>query len=153
MRYKTEKEIGELIDKFEKGAVTRGSWGHPEHLIVAYHYASGSDFETALEKMRSGLFNLLRAFEIDLSKEMPYHETLTVFWMRTIYDFAERNKGRPRLEALADMLERFDKYYPQHFYSEECLFSEEARKRFVPADLKPFAADTAEKQNESGELF
>ena len=124
-----------MIEGFENGTISRSDWGHPAHLIVAFHYASNNDFETALGKMRRGIFNLLKAFNVDLRKEMPYHETMTVFWMRTIFEFAQSRNGDSRVIACAEMIKSFDKNYPLEFYSRELLFSEEARKRFVAGDL------------------
>lgn len=130
MKYKTEAEITEVINKFETCEIERDAWGHPEHLILAYHYCSNNDFETALEKMRTGIFRLLESFEIDLSKEMPYHETLTVFWMKTINEFASIHPGYS-VETINEMIETFDKDYPLKFYSRELLFSEEARAKYI----------------------
>ncbi|NNE99394.1 MAG: hypothetical protein HKN25_10285 [Pyrinomonadaceae bacterium] len=135
MNYKSEKEILAVIEKFESCSIERGTWGHPEHLIVAYHYASKNDFETALSKMRDGIFILLKSFKVDLTKEMPYHETLTVFWMRTIFEFAKDNSGFS-VETINKMIEKFDKNYPGEFYTHEHLFSEEARAKFVEPDVK-----------------
>ena len=55
--------------------------------------------------MRAGIFNLLRAFEVDLSKEMPYHETLTMFWMRTVDDF-RKTKNDCSLVEICNELDR-----------------------------------------------
>lgn len=135
MKYKTEKEILAVVRFFENGTIRREDWGHPEHLIVAFYYACGHDFETALTKMRNGIFNLLKAFEVDLSKEMPYHETMTVFWMRTVFDFARSNTGGSIVKTIDEMIEKFDKNYPLRFYSHRRLFSDTARKRFIEPDL------------------
>lgn len=135
MKYKTEKELLVVVESFENSVIAREDWGHAEHLIVAFYFASNNDFETALLKMCEGIFNLLEAFEVDLSKEMPYHETLTVFWMRTVFDFLNSRKGYSIVENCAEMIERFDKNYPLRFYSRELLFSDEARAKFVAADL------------------
>ena len=70
------KDVNSIISAFENCTVNRGEWGHPEHLILAYHYSVNNDYDGAYEKMKAGIFNLLKAFEVDLSKEMPYHETL-----------------------------------------------------------------------------
>ncbi len=134
MKYKTENEILEVIEKFENGTISRDAWGHPEHLILAFHYASNNDFDSALIKMRDGIFNLLKSFEVDLNKEMPYHETMTVFWMRTVYDFAMSKIGASVIESVDEMITKFDKDYPLHFYSREVLFSDEARKTFVTSN-------------------
>lgn len=135
MKYKTEKEILELVRKFEDGTVSRKDWGHPEHLIVAFYYCSNNEFETALNKMRGGIFNLLRAFEVDLSKEMPYHETLTVFWMRTVNNFICSKKDKSVVEICHEIIEKFDKNYPLNFYTREFLFSDNARKRYLEPNI------------------
>ena len=137
-RYDSEKEILEVIRGFENGTIARSDWRHAEHLTVALYYASHHDFDTALGKMRSGLFNLLRAFGVDLTKEMPYHETLTVFWMRTVSDFSLSTNGSTLLEKANDLVGKFDKDYPLRFYSREFLFSDVARSSYIePSKVLP----------------
>ena len=135
MKYKTENEIFEVVESFEAGTISRDAWKHAEHLTVALFYLSNHDFETSLDKMRGGIFNLLKAFSVDLTKEMPYHETMTVFWMRAVFDFKSSKNGASLLDICNDMVEKLDKDYPLRFYSRELLFSDEARARFVKADL------------------
>ena len=133
--YKTKEDILKVLREFENGTISRKDWRHAEHLTVALYYLSHHDFETALTKMRGGIFNLLKAFEVDLTKEMPYHETLTVFWMRTVTGFAKTKNGASMPEICNELIENFDKDYPLKFYSPERLFSDEARKNFVEGDL------------------
>lgn len=135
MRYKSESEIAEVVRTFEDATISRDAWKHAEHLTVAMHYACLYDIDTATDKMRSGIFNLLKAFEIDLTKEMPYHETMTVFWMRTVAEFDASKNGASLLEKTNEVVEKFDKDYPLRFYSREYLFSDEARTTFLEADL------------------
>ncbi|CAN5425417.1 hypothetical protein BH10ACI1_BH10ACI1_19010 [soil metagenome] len=134
--YSNEKEIKSLVESFESGMILREDWRHTEHLTIALFYLSNHDFETACEKMRHGIFNLLKSFGVDLSKEMPYHETLTIFWMKTVDNFRKTKNGLPILEVRNELVENFDKDYPLSFYSREFLFSEKARGCFVEADLK-----------------
>ena len=136
MKYKTEDEILSIVESFENGTISRDDWKHAEHLIVAFYYLSHHDFETALTKMRDGIFNLLKSFGVDLSKEMPYHETLTVFWMRAVDDFRKSKNGASIIGVYNELTEKFDKNYPLRFYSRELLFSEKARAAFVEADLE-----------------
>ena len=133
--YENETEIKSLVESFENGTISEADWRHAEHLTVALYYLANHDFETALAKMREGIFNLLRAFQVDLSKEMPYHETLTVFWMRAVADFRQSNAARPTVEICNALTAHFDKDYPLKFYSRELLFSERARAAFVEPDL------------------
>lgn len=138
-KYSNEKEILNLIELFETAAISREAWKHAEHLTVALYYLSHHDFDTATEKMRSGIFKLLReGFNLDLTKEMPYHETLTVFWMRTVADFNASKNGDSFVDKANDLTARFDKDYPLRFYSREYLFSDEARRRFVVGDLADY---------------
>jgi hypothetical protein len=135
MRFKDEDEIREVVRSFEDATISRDAWKHAEHLTVALHYLTLHDIDTATEKMRSGIFNLLGAFGVDLSKEMPYHETLTIFWMRTVADFNASKNGASLLEKANELTANFDKDYPLRFYSREFLFSDEARAGFVEGDL------------------
>ena len=140
MRYTNAKEIAEVVGTFEDATITRDKWKHAEHLTVALHYLSLYDIEEATTKMRDGIFKLLGMFGVDLSKEMPYHETLTVFWMRTVAEFNDSKNGASFVDKANELVATYDKAYPLRFYSREYLFSDEARARFVEADLQKFAA-------------
>lgn len=135
MKYKDEKEIAEVVRTFEDATISRDDWKHAEHLTVALHYLSDNDIETATVKMRSGILMLLAAFGVDLTKEMPYHETLTVFWMRTVAEFDASKNGASFLDKAIELVANYDKDYPLMFYSREYLFSEAARAKFVKGDL------------------
>jgi hypothetical protein len=135
-RYNSEKDILNLVAAFESGTIARDKWKHPEHLTVALYYLSHHDLETATEKMRSCIFNLLLSFGVDLTKEMPYHETLTVFWMQTVAAFNASKNGSSFLDKANELVEKYDKDYPLKFYSREYLFSGEARVAFLPPNLE-----------------
>jgi hypothetical protein len=136
MKYANEKEILDLVTKFEDATIARGVWKHAEHLVVALYYIETYGLNAGTDKMRGGLFNLLiKGFGVDLAEELPYHKTLTVFWMRTVADFNESNTRISLLEKANKLVERYDKDYPLRFYSREVLFSDEARAKFVDADL------------------
>src|SRR5215217_5118713 len=135
-KYKSETEILDLVEKFESATISREAWRHAEHLTVALYYLSHHDFDTATAKMRDGIFNLLtNGFSVDLTKEMPYHETLTVFWMRTLASYLENANGSPLTVKANEVVEKYDKDYPLKFYSREFLFSDAARAEFKEGDL------------------
>lgn len=134
-KYKSDEEVLNVVRRFENCEFGREEWRHDDHLIVGLYYVLHNDSETALNKMRDGIFKLLKSFGVDLSKEMPYHETLTVFWIRQIDDFAKSKDGFSIAEIANEMIEKFDKDHPLKFYSRELLFSDKAREKFVPADL------------------
>ena len=135
-RYDSEKEIFTVVRGFEDATIARDEWKHAEHLTVALYYLTRHDIETATAKMRNGIFKLLRnGFAVDLTKEMPYHETLTVFWMRTVADFNALKNGTSLLDKANEVVAKYDKDYPLKFYSREYLFSNDARAKFVEPDL------------------
>ena len=140
IKYETENEILEIIRSFENGTISRENWKHAEHLTVAYYYIEHSPLLIeATDKMRVGIFNLLKSFGVDLEKEMPYHETMTRFWMKVIFDFGKIKNGYSVVETTNLILENFDdKDLPLKFYSRERLFSDAARSKFVEPDIKEF---------------
>ncbi|QYO65992.1 hypothetical protein [Leptolyngbya sp. 7M] len=134
--YNTIEEIEELVRSFEEATIERDKWKHAEHLVVALYYVEKYGLVTATEKMKNGILNLLKnGFGLDLSKEMPYHETLTIFWMRTVADF---NTSRPDIPLPARAYELHTNYHkdlPLRHYTPERLFSDEARYRFIDGDI------------------
>jgi hypothetical protein len=135
-KYEYENEIDELVGSFENATIARDAWKHAEHLTIALYYLAHHDIEVATMKMRSGILNLLTSgFGLDLKKEMPYHETLTVFWMRTVAEFKTSKNGATFVDLANEVVATYDKDYPLRFYSREYLFSDAARSAFVEPDL------------------
>jgi hypothetical protein len=136
-KYKHESEVVDLVRSFEDATVSRDGWKHAEHLVVALYYLTRHDLETAYGKMKSGILNLLvKGFDVDLTKEMPYHETITLFWMRVVAEYNSSTNGAPLLDKANAVAYKWDKEYPLKFYSRELLFSDRARAEFVEPDLQ-----------------
>lgn len=136
-RYENEEDVLALVRRFEYATISRDEWKHPEHLIVALHYVSRFDIELAIEKMRKGILKLLSdGFMVDLTREMPYNETITIFWIRTVSEFNLSSGGMSLGDKIADMIDRFDKDYLLSFYSRDLLFSDRARAEYVEPDLQ-----------------
>ncbi|MGB7069366.1 MAG: hypothetical protein WBD22_07710 [Pyrinomonadaceae bacterium] len=136
MKFKDENEILALVRSFEEASIGRDEWHHAEHLAVALYYVSRVDLDTATQKMRGGLLNLLReGFGVDFAKEMPFHETLTTFWMRTMHLYSLGADSKSLQEMANDVVCLYDKEYPLRFYTRETLYSERARSTFVEPDL------------------
>ena len=135
-KYTDEAEVLDLVRSFEDATVPHDDWKHAEHLVVALYYLTHHDLDTAYNKMRSGILNLLEhGFKVDLTREMPYHETITIFWIRTVAEFNASKNGATLLKKANEVAYKWDKDYPLKFYSRELLFSDEARARFVEGDL------------------
>lgn len=135
MFYKSHSEIEALIERFERCAVTDKEWTHTAHLVVGLWYALHHDFETATAKMREGVCKLNVALGGQNTPTSGYHETITVFWMKTIFDYV-RTAGETSLVALANGLsEKYPSSLPLKFYTRELLFSPEARAKYIEPDL------------------
>ena len=135
-KFTDESEVTNLVRSFENASIDRDEWKHAEHLVVALFYVTTNDIETAYAKMREGILNLLvHGFGVDLSKEMPYHETITRFWMETVADFNSTRSGVSLLDKANEVANKWDKEYPLNFYSRELLFSDKARSGYVEPDL------------------
>ena len=135
-KYTDESEVLALVRSFEAATIVHDDWKHAEHLVVALYYLTRHDLDTAYGRMRSGILNLLEhGFKVDLTKEMPYHETITLFWMRTVAEYNASKNGASLLEKANEVAYKWDKDYPLTFYSRELLFSNEARAKYVEPDL------------------
>jgi hypothetical protein len=146
-KYRSEKEILDLVRAFEAGTISRADWRHAEHLTVAMYYLLDMPLTDAVGKMRRNLVNHLRMAGVDLEKEMPYHETLTVFWMRAVNDFLASANRASMLDKANELVGKFDKDYPLRFYTREYLFSDEARAGFVEGDISPRNQGDTERGN------
>jgi len=134
-KYKHESEVLDLVRSFEEATIPHDDWKHAEHLVVALYYVTRHDLEAAYGKMRGGILNLLEhGFKVDLKKEMPYHETITLFWMRLVAEYNASKNGTSLLDKANEVAYRWDKDHPLKFYSRELLFSDKARAQFVEPD-------------------
>jgi hypothetical protein len=134
-KYATEEELRTILRKFEDATIGRDDWKHAEHMVVALFYLRDHDLEIATDKMRSGILNLLvKGFEVDVEKEMPYHETITVFWMRLVDDYLKSRNGGSLLDKANELAALYDKDHPLQFYSRDLLFSARARETYVVPD-------------------
>jgi hypothetical protein len=135
-KFKNESDVLDLVRSFENATISRDDWKHAEHLVVALYYLTRHDLDTAYSKMRTGILNLLvKGFDVDLAKEMPYHETITLFWMRVVADFNHSMNASSLLDKANTVAHEWDKEYPLKFYSRELLFSDRARAEYVEPDL------------------
>ena len=125
----------EFLASFEARTMSGSEFHHREHLRLAYIYLSLHPPALALEKMETGLRNLLAHLGAPASK---YHHTLTEAWLRAVQHFMDR--AGPTVD-FAQFLETasplLDKEIMGTHYSTDLLWSEAARASFVEPDLQP----------------
>ncbi|HEY2914987.1 MAG TPA: hypothetical protein VGK21_16595, partial [Candidatus Angelobacter sp.] len=122
----TDAEILTLIDRFERCLLGKEEFHHRDHLTGAVVYLYGSDFETAIDRMRSSL----KRFAGHHSVPKLYHETLTRFWLLQVDQRLDRSKCLK--ESVRIILEQLnDKALAFEYYSRERIDSQEARENWL----------------------
>ena len=136
--YRNEKEVEEVIRRFEDCSFTPEEFGHAQHLTVLVWFLSQYDRETALEKLRAGLLRFLR----HLGRN-AYHETMTRFWVKIVGNFIEHASKPWDVAGLAnEVIERSgDKILFYEYYSRELAGRAEAKAEWHEPDLKPLPKD------------
>jgi hypothetical protein len=133
--YKDVREIEAVVDGFESCTTAKDDFTHSSHLTVAAYYLHCSNEQDATQRMRAGLIRFLDHHGVGRAK---FHETLTIFWIRTVWAFLERlDQKLPLLEMTNAVIESLgDSRLVFEHYSEEVLRSEESRSGWVAPDLK-----------------
>jgi hypothetical protein len=137
--FTSDAEIEHLGEGLLACTLTRAEWTHEAHLAAT-------------------IYLLLKRPDVDLDKELPtiirrfnqsvggvnsntegYHETITRVFLHGVRLFlSEANRNAPLHELVNDLLVspmgRRD--WPSRFYSPARLFSVDARREFVPPDVR-----------------
>lgn len=140
MIYKYDDEIIGLVKAFEERTLPKSDWTHAAHLTVGLYYCFHNPFGVAKNLMSDGIYWLNDAHGTANTETSGYHETLTVFWLKTIAAYLEKRKTEKSLMVLANGLLASvdDTKLPLKYYSRELLFSTEARLKYVEPDLEKF---------------
>lgn len=133
--YQTDKEVLEVVRRFESCEFAPNEFKHRLHLTVALVYLLDSPYHVALERVRQGLKHFIEHHGLS----GVYHETLTVFWTRRVLAFAERvDRTRGLAELANEMADACgDSRVVFDYYSKERLDSDKARAYWLDSDLKP----------------
>jgi hypothetical protein len=110
-----------------------GTFGHRQHLHLAWRYLQSGD----LEQAEAWMGQAIRAVAEKHGTPENYHQTLTIAWTRlvaahrcetakTFGEFMDENPGL------------LDRRLPDRHYSPETLYGTPARMSWVEPDLCPF---------------
>ncbi|HJQ20494.1 MAG TPA: hypothetical protein VJ867_09120 [Gemmatimonadaceae bacterium] len=139
-RFASADEWRALAANFEAGHVPHGDWDHGAHLAMGVWYLLWHDFDTALDRVRRGIQALNAHHEAEgATIRVGYHETLTRLYMVLIHRaLARHSHATPLVDVLNAVIEELnDRSIPFRYYTNERLFSREARADFVPPDVAP----------------
>ncbi|CCN34603.1 conserved hypothetical protein [Vibrio nigripulchritudo SO65] len=126
-----------FLQQVESCGFPISEFNHKAHIRLGYIYLAGMSLESALDRMRNSLTNLLSHNEI--APEGKYHETLTKAWLIAILCFMKKSEG-------CVLFDHFIEANPEllssdlllHHYAKATLFSDQARTQFVEPDELPF---------------
>jgi hypothetical protein len=138
--YNNEAEIEVVVRGFESCKTGKGEFTHRDHLTVALWYLSVTNLEEAIDRMRAGLLRFLDHHGVDRKK---YNETLTVFWIEMVWrTLNEIEPDVPLVEKCNTVIKALQNPgLAFEYYSEELMWSDEARKSLVAPDLKGWKSD------------
>jgi len=126
-----DAEILTLVDRLERCLLDKTEFHHRDHLAVAAMYLYSSDFDSALDRMRS----TLKRFAAHHHVSGLYHETLTRFWLQQVE--ARLDKRLCLAESFKKVQEQLsDKNLAFEYYSRELINSQEAKQKWVPPDRR-----------------
>lgn len=133
--YKDVREIEAVVNGFESCVTAKDDFTHRRHLTVAVYYLHGSNGLNATQRMRASLLRFLEHHGVGPAK---FHETLTLFWIRTVSAFLDRLDQRLSLPEMTNaVIESLgDSRLVFEYYSEELLWRAETRNSWVAPDLK-----------------
>lgn len=132
-RYRTDEEIHALVSAFEACTFHPSEFRHYQHLTVALWYVWHLTPEEATLRMTTGIRRLAETYG-----RMGYHETITLFWLRMVSNFAAGYRKRSLAETANSLIENYnDKNLIGEFYSAELLATAKAKAEWAEPDLKP----------------
>ena len=138
MHFTSTEEIYRLVRAFEERTISKPEWTHAAHLAVGLYYLTRLPFSVAKNVMRDGIHWLNDRHGTPNTDNSGYHETLTVFWMKRIWNFLDEHEQSRNLAALAnDLIEQLkDPDLPLRHYTYERLFSVSARRDYISPDRR-----------------
>ena len=133
----SERALANFIGQFERGTLPKAMWTHRAHLAVGTWYLVNFPEKIAIGRVRTGIQHYNRCVGTANTPSSGYHETLTLFWLRTIRRFLLENDGMgDKLKAVRGVVEEFggQRDLFKQYYSFDVVASREARARWVPPD-------------------
>jgi hypothetical protein len=131
--FASDAEIAELVRLFESSELPGERWTHRAHLAVAATYVCAYPLGEATDRAREHI----RRYNESRGNLTGYHETITVLFMRLVA--RDLRVARPASLAafVNDLAARYRVGWLFGYYSQNRLWSPEARAGLIPPDLRP----------------
>jgi hypothetical protein len=122
----------EFLHHFEKANLP--SFRHYEHIRMAWLYLKRDGWEKGYQQIQQGIKNVAKKH----GQIEKYHESITRFWALLVFHCIQE---KPELDTFDSFIRAFpflvDKASISKHYSNERLFSPEARATWLEPDLIP----------------
>ncbi len=140
MGHRASTEDREFRNRFEACSIAAGSFSHRDHLRLAYVYLCESPASVAFHQIKDALARFLDHHQVDPTK---YNETVTHAWVLAVRHFMERAVPCSSFdEFIAISSALLESKIMLTHYSEERLFSEDARRSVLAPDRDPIPTYT-----------
>lgn len=132
------EEIVNLVKAFQNCTLPRSEWTHQAHLIIALWYLTHYSRLEAIKCIRERIQNYNNALGIKTTKDSGYHETITLFWVKIMFQYLTVKGKNSSLVDLVNGLSQYNENprLPLAYYSSDRLMSWQARQNWVEPDLK-----------------
>lgn len=134
-----KNSIQGIVKGFIDGTLPKTEWTHHAHLIICVHHLRTFEFYEATLMIKLGIIKYNDAIGLKNTIDRGYHETMTLFWIWVVDAFLEDHQERTIEEQINVLVDSpfSKKYLPFFFYSEDHIFSKEARTKWVEPDQRP----------------
>jgi hypothetical protein len=135
-------DIQTIATQFEHKTLPKEAWTHHAHIAVAFAQVHQfNNEEKTLQSLQQGIKAYNLSVGTQNTENSGYHETLTVFWLKAVYEYYCISKQ----DDVNDMFQGFihsllaSPTLPLQFFSKELLFSTSARQTWTEPDLLPIS--------------
>lgn len=136
----SEEALSHFLECFERGTWPKPEWNHAAHVAVASCYLISYADEEAADRARRGIRHYNQCTGTIDSDHSGYHETLTIFWLALVKARLRRiHSGVARIDAVRMLVAEFAPLRDlfREYYTFDVVRSVEARRSWVPPDVKP----------------
>ncbi len=136
--FPTDQEALALIRDFMAETLPKASFTHRAHLTVGLWFLDHHDEVEARRLVPEAIRRFNDRVGTVAKPRGGYHETITQFYLSMITAFRREWRGEASFAARANALYQrlADRTLPLRYYSEELLWSAEARARWVEPDVR-----------------
>lgn len=128
----------ELLAALESCTLPVDQWNHRAHVRAAYLFAVGRSFSPALARVRAAIKAYNKATDTPEALDRGYHETMTHAFVWLICAAIEQSGPHADSDAFcAAHPELLSKSALREYYSHERIMTWQAKREFVPPDLRP----------------